>query len=120
MLNRVELFYTLVAEIDSESRRCLRGRGGHMHVVCMQGRSAMAWLPARGGHQRPARKGQPAATSLQGVVARGQPARGCCPRLALPPAGAVTPVAGRLLAVKGSRRPPKGNDEGSAVRVKEG
>ncbi|RZR99335.1 hypothetical protein BHM03_00028854 [Ensete ventricosum] len=35
-LNRVELFYTLVAAIGSENRRCLRARGGHMHAVCMQ------------------------------------------------------------------------------------
>ncbi|RWW03211.1 hypothetical protein GW17_00033643 [Ensete ventricosum] len=62
-LNRVELFYALVAAINSESRHCLRGRGGHMHDVCMQrwlatakppvGASTMAWLPARSGQLQP-------------------------------------------------------------------
>ncbi|RWW04769.1 hypothetical protein GW17_00031989 [Ensete ventricosum] len=62
-LNRVELFYALVAAIDNESRRYLRGRGDHIHAVCMQrwlatamppaGRSAMSWLPARGGRLQP-------------------------------------------------------------------
>ncbi|RWW43348.1 hypothetical protein BHE74_00051007 [Ensete ventricosum] len=35
-LNRVELFYALVAAIGGKSRHCLRGRGGHMHAVCIQ------------------------------------------------------------------------------------
>ncbi|RZS26521.1 hypothetical protein BHM03_00059868 [Ensete ventricosum] len=35
-LNRVELFYAFVASIGSESRRYLRGKGGHMLDVCMQ------------------------------------------------------------------------------------
>ncbi|RWV96171.1 hypothetical protein GW17_00041134 [Ensete ventricosum] len=82
-LNRVELFYALVAAIGNESRRCLRGRGDHMQAVCMQrwlamtrplagatghglatckGRPAMAWLPARGGRLRP--------SPLYGAIAR--------------------------------------------------
>ncbi|RWV97397.1 hypothetical protein GW17_00039814 [Ensete ventricosum] len=87
-LNRVELFYALVATIGSESRRYLRGRGGHMHDVYIQrwlatarppvGRPAMAWLPTRGGRLRPgplqeviARKGWPPS----GTVDCGQPYR---------------------------------------------
>ncbi|RZR89440.1 hypothetical protein BHM03_00017150 [Ensete ventricosum] len=81
-LNCVELFYALVAAIGSESRRCLRGRGGHMHVVCMQRWLATARPPVGAadhglatcigrlaaatcghGQLRPARKGQPVAAS---------------------------------------------------------
>ncbi|RRT31953.1 hypothetical protein B296_00036078 [Ensete ventricosum] len=77
----VKLFYALVVVIGSKSRRCLWGRGGHLHGVYMQrwlamarplvvaadhglatckGRSAVAKAPPqRGGRLRPglARKG---------------------------------------------------------------
>ncbi|RRT51421.1 hypothetical protein B296_00033672, partial [Ensete ventricosum] len=79
-LNHVELFYALVAAIGSESRHCLRGRGGNMHVVYMQRWLATARPPARGGHPR----AQSATASLQGPADSGQPARGCRPRPALP------------------------------------
>ncbi|RWV77363.1 hypothetical protein GW17_00061819 [Ensete ventricosum] len=79
-LNHVELFYVLVAAIGSESRRCLWGRGDHMHVVCMQRWLVMAWLPTKGGRLRPG--------PLQGAATRGhswlQPA--------LSPAGAAVSV----------------------------
>ncbi|RWW03390.1 hypothetical protein GW17_00033456 [Ensete ventricosum] len=86
-LNRVELFYALVAAIDSESMHYLRGRGGHMHAVCIQrwvatanppagvaghgratckGLSPAARPPARGGHPQ----ARPAAASRQ-RLARG-------------------------------------------------
>ncbi|RWV77229.1 hypothetical protein GW17_00061977 [Ensete ventricosum] len=112
-LNRVELFYALVAAIGSESRCCLRGRGGHMHVVCMQrwlatarpsvGAVDHAWLLARGDWLRPP-EGQPPAD---------QPAR-----KALPPAASPTasrgggsgrrggyPLARRLPGRKGQSPP---------------
>ncbi|RRT52863.1 hypothetical protein B296_00015519 [Ensete ventricosum] len=73
--------------IGSKSRRCLRGRGGHMHAVSMQ-----RWLattrPCAGvaGHGLATCKGRSA-------TAR-PPARAGHPRPALPPAGATVPVAG--------------------------
>ncbi|RZS01032.1 hypothetical protein BHM03_00030830 [Ensete ventricosum] len=91
-LNHVELFYALVAAIGNESRHCLRGRGGHMHGVCMQrwlatvrpptgvaghglaiykGRPATARPSVRGGHPR----ARSTAASPQGVTTRGQPYR---------------------------------------------
>ncbi|RZR74884.1 hypothetical protein BHM03_00045504 [Ensete ventricosum] len=94
-LNRVELFYALVVANGSESRRCLRGRGNHMHVVCMQrwlamarppagavnhglatcnGRPATARPPARGDRLRPGPLQGAAAcrgSSSQGVATRG-------------------------------------------------
>ncbi|RZS28750.1 hypothetical protein BHM03_00062387 [Ensete ventricosum] len=135
-LNRVELFYALVAVIDSESRRCLRGRGGHMPVVYMQrwlatarppigavghglatckGRPAAARPPAMGCRlqgQQPTRGGHPRArpvvASPQGPTGSGQPARGC------------RPLAGRLPVAKGSCRLRRGNGDDDVVRVKEG
>ncbi|RWV86894.1 hypothetical protein GW17_00051166 [Ensete ventricosum] len=133
-LNHVELFYALVAAIGSESRRCLRGRGDHMHVVCMQRWLATARPPARAvdhgmatckvrlaAARPPTRGGRP-----QGQ----QPARGdhpwARPAAANPTAsrgGAADrrvgrPLAGRLPVVKGSRRLHKGSDGDNAVRVK--
>ncbi|RRT56646.1 hypothetical protein B296_00021266, partial [Ensete ventricosum] len=83
-LNRVELFYALVASIGSESWRYLWGRGGHMHAFCMQrwlakarpvagvvghvlatckGWSVVSKAPLQGGNQlRPG--------PLQGAIAR--------------------------------------------------
>ncbi|RWW41928.1 hypothetical protein BHE74_00052554 [Ensete ventricosum] len=98
-LNRVELFYALVAAIGSESRRCLRGRGGHMHAVCMQRWLATARPPVvAASHGLATYKGRPVAAKapLQGG---GRPqgqqlARGCRPRTALPPAGVVAPWQG--------------------------
>ncbi|RRT76462.1 hypothetical protein B296_00007254 [Ensete ventricosum] len=46
-LNHIELFYVLVATIGSESRRCLRGRGDHMHAVYLQ-----RWLATVAAVQR--------------------------------------------------------------------
>ncbi|RWW58658.1 hypothetical protein BHE74_00034451 [Ensete ventricosum] len=110
-LNYIELFYTLVAAFGSESRRCLQGRGGHMHDVYMQrwlatarppigavghdlatckGRLAAARPLARGAHPR----ARSVAASLQGPTGNGQSARGCHPRSALLLVGATTPVTG--------------------------
>ncbi|RRT32447.1 hypothetical protein B296_00050918 [Ensete ventricosum] len=64
-LNHVELFYTLVVAIGSESRCCLRGRGGHMHAICIQWWLAMA-KPLAGaiGHGLATCKGRPTAARL--------------------------------------------------------
>ncbi|RWV84973.1 hypothetical protein GW17_00053274 [Ensete ventricosum] len=113
-LNRVELFYALVAAIGSESRRCLRGRGDHMHVVYMQRWLATARPPAgaaarrgsspqgaatRGhGRLRPAHKGQLVAASPAANRGGGAGRRG------------GRPLAGRLPAAKGIRRLRKGSD----------
>ncbi|RZS19565.1 hypothetical protein BHM03_00051978 [Ensete ventricosum] len=56
----------------------------------------MAWLTARGGHQR----ARPAAASPQG-----QPTGANCQRPALSPAGAVAPVAGVAAPWQGGCRP---------------
>ncbi|RWV83072.1 hypothetical protein GW17_00055370 [Ensete ventricosum] len=146
-LNRVELFYALVVAIGSESRCCLRGRGGHMHAVCMQrwmamakppagavghslatckGRSAVARPLARGDRpqeQQPARGGhlraRSAAASPQGPTGKGLPP-------AAIPAASRGDGAGRrggrplvrwLLAANGSRRLRRGSSGNSTVRV---
>ncbi|RZS14377.1 hypothetical protein BHM03_00046059 [Ensete ventricosum] len=73
-LNHVELFYTLVAAIGSESRRSLRGRGGHMHAVYMQRWLATARPPVgMAGHGLATCRGRPPA----GTAECDQPARGC-------------------------------------------
>ncbi|RWV94562.1 hypothetical protein GW17_00042884 [Ensete ventricosum] len=101
-LNHVELFYALVAAIGNESRRCLRGRGSHMHVVCMQRWLAMARPPAGvvgqdlancKGRSVVARPAAPARGDACGQKRRPRgssavPARECRPRPALLPAGA--------------------------------
>ncbi|RWV83346.1 hypothetical protein GW17_00055053 [Ensete ventricosum] len=104
-LNRVELFYALVAAIGSESRRCLRGRGDHMHAVCMQrwlttarppagaaghglatckGRSAglppEASPAANRGGSTDRRGGRPLAWRLPTAKGRSAYRRGGCPR----------------------------------------
>ncbi|RWV85211.1 hypothetical protein GW17_00053012 [Ensete ventricosum] len=133
-LNRVELFYALVAAIGNGSRRCLWGRGGHMHVVCMQRWLAMARPPAgaTGYSQGPPARGRPAAARppARGDRPQGQqPAWGSHPRArpahkGLPPAASPAtnrggrPLPGRLPPAKGSRRLRRGND--GVVRVKEG
>ncbi|RRT69176.1 hypothetical protein B296_00001940, partial [Ensete ventricosum] len=104
-LNRVELFYALVAAIGNESRCCLRGRGSHMQAVCMQRWLAMTRpLVGATGLGLATCKGRPAAAKppVWGDRPQGQqPARanrqrearkGCRPRPALPPAGAAVPV----------------------------
>ncbi|RWW64013.1 hypothetical protein BHE74_00028771 [Ensete ventricosum] len=77
-LNRVELFYALVAVIGSESRHCLRGRGS-----------------------------RPLATSSQGPADSNQPARGCRPRPALLPTGAAASVAGLAAPWQGGCQPQR-------------
>ncbi|RZS05308.1 hypothetical protein BHM03_00035797 [Ensete ventricosum] len=76
-LNRVELFYALVAAIGNKSRRCLRGRGGHLHVVCMQRWLVMA-RPLAGavGHGLATCKGRPvvAKAPFKGAIGYGQTA----------------------------------------------
>ncbi|RWW53688.1 hypothetical protein BHE74_00039803 [Ensete ventricosum] len=73
-LNHVELFYTLVAAIGSESRHSLRGRGGHMHAVYMQRWLAIARPPVgMAGHGLATCRGRPPA----GTAECDQPARGC-------------------------------------------
>ncbi|RZS18503.1 hypothetical protein BHM03_00050778 [Ensete ventricosum] len=122
-LNRVELFYTLIVAIGSESRHCLRGRGGHIHVVCMQRWLAMArppvgvgrptvgmagyGQPARASRQWPACKGLSPATSPTASRGGGAGRSGGCL------------LVGRLPTAKGKCRLHKGSDDG-AVRVKEG
>ncbi|RWW24013.1 hypothetical protein GW17_00011710 [Ensete ventricosum] len=113
--------------IGRENRRCLRGRGGHMHVVCMQRWLATARPPAvAASHGLATYKGRPAAAKapLQGGgrPQGQQPARGCRPRTALPPAGMAAPWQGRLPTIKGSHRLRRGSgsDINDVVRVKEG
>ncbi|RWV77232.1 hypothetical protein GW17_00061966 [Ensete ventricosum] len=145
--NRVELLYMLVAAIGSESRRCLRGRGGHMHAVCMQRWLATARPPVGvAGHGLATCKGRPTAARppargsrwwpLVGMAASDQPARAsrwCPTRKGLPLAASPAasrgggagrrggrPLAGRLPTAKGSRHLRRGNDSGGVVRVKEG
>ncbi|RWV78788.1 hypothetical protein GW17_00060194 [Ensete ventricosum] len=96
--NHVELFYALVSVIGGESRRCLRGRGGHMHVVCMQrwlatarpstgaaghslatsarGDRSQGQQPTRGGHLR-AQQGAASPTASRGHGASRRAAAGC-------------------------------------------
>ncbi|RZR97585.1 hypothetical protein BHM03_00026811 [Ensete ventricosum] len=85
-------------------------RGGWPRPGPLQGRPAMAWLPARDGRLQPR---PPTWGGSQGPADNSQPARGCRPGPALPPVG-------RLPAAKGSRRLRRGSDGGGAVRVKEG
>ncbi|RZS14446.1 hypothetical protein BHM03_00046134 [Ensete ventricosum] len=129
-LNHVELFCALIAAIGSESRHCLRGRGGHMHAVCMQ-----RWLPtarplagAAGQGLATCKRRPPAST-----VGCDQPARASQQQPAykgLPPAASPVasrggdagrrggrPLAGRLSATKGNRRLRKGCNGNGAVRV---
>ncbi|RWV82527.1 hypothetical protein GW17_00055972 [Ensete ventricosum] len=121
-LNCVELFYALVAAIGSESRRCLRGRGGHMHVVCMQRWLATARPPVGAadhglatcigrlaaatcghGQLRPARKGQPVAASPTASRGGGAGRRG-----GRPLAGRQPPLA------LGQRRRRRSEGEGGS------
>ncbi|RZS22605.1 hypothetical protein BHM03_00055411 [Ensete ventricosum] len=124
-LNHVELFYPLVAVIGSKSKCCLRGRGDHMHVVCMQrwlatarpptGAANHGWLPTRGGRLRSGPL--QGAVTCKGLPPAASPAasRGDC-------AGhkGGRHLAGRLSAAMGSRRLRKGIDGDGTVRVKEG
>ncbi|RZS24785.1 hypothetical protein BHM03_00057894 [Ensete ventricosum] len=144
-LNHVELFYALVAAIGSESRRCLRGRGGHMHAVCMQRWLATARAPAgAAGYGLATCKGWPATAKapLQGGdrLQPRPPCKGAATRrhgrlrlarkgLSLTASPVANrggdagrrggrPLAGWLLTAKGSRRLRRGS--GDAVKVKEG
>ncbi|RRT50849.1 hypothetical protein B296_00041375 [Ensete ventricosum] len=113
-LNRIELFYALFVAIDSESRCFLRGRGGHMHAVCMQRWLATTSPPVGATDHglatckgRPARKGLLPAASPIASRGGGSGRRG------------GHPLAGRLSAAKGSHRLCRGSGGGDAVRVKE-
>ncbi|RWW61973.1 hypothetical protein BHE74_00030927 [Ensete ventricosum] len=87
-LNRIELFYVLVAAIGSESRHCLRERDGHMHVVCMQRWLATARPPTGAvGHGLATCKGRPAVAR---PPARAAARRGSSPQ-GRPPAGTANP-----------------------------
>ncbi|RWV77474.1 hypothetical protein GW17_00061690 [Ensete ventricosum] len=139
-LNRVELFYALIATIGSESRHCLRGRGGHMHAVCMQRWLDMARPPAGAfGHGLAMCKGQPPAGAAAARDGHGRlrPAhRGGRQRPARMGQSAATspatsrggdagckggrPLVGQLPTAKGSRRLHWSSGGGGAVRVKEG
>ncbi|RWW53938.1 hypothetical protein BHE74_00039525 [Ensete ventricosum] len=97
-----------------------------------KGRSAMAWLPVRGGRLQPrppckgaarppTRGGHPraqlAAASPQGLSLADSPAASRC--------GGTghkggRPLARRLPTAKGSRRLRRGSDDDGAIRVKEG
>ncbi|RZR95501.1 hypothetical protein BHM03_00024358 [Ensete ventricosum] len=75
--SKVAICMTLqIKVIGSESRRCLRGRGGHMHAVCMQRCLATA-KPTAG------------ATSHGQVTCKGRPPAGAEARKGRPPAGTV-------------------------------
>ncbi|RWV78877.1 hypothetical protein GW17_00060073 [Ensete ventricosum] len=99
----------LVVAIGSESRRYLRGRGDHMHVVCMSWWLATARPPAgTTDHGLATYKGRPdvAKASLQGGDA------GCHPRVAdysaAPASGGSRPRPAR----KG-RQPPTASPQGA-------
>ncbi|RWW55332.1 hypothetical protein BHE74_00038037 [Ensete ventricosum] len=122
-LNRVELFYALVVAFGSESRGCLRGRGGHMHVVYMQrwlatvrppagatdhglatckGQQATARPPTRGGHPR----ARPTASQPPGAVGNDQPVRTSRLRPArkgLPPTASPTANRGDIAGHRSGR-----------------
>ncbi|RZS22479.1 hypothetical protein BHM03_00055269 [Ensete ventricosum] len=144
-LNRVELFYALVAAIGSESRRRLGGRGGHMHAVYMQRWLATARPPVgtTGHGQASCRDDRPWPGYLQGPTgcSQGPLQRGDRMRpspLRLRPAhkglsladspaaskGGDTghsggrPLVGRLPAAKGSRRLRRGSNSGGTVRIR--
>ncbi|RZS25845.1 hypothetical protein BHM03_00059107, partial [Ensete ventricosum] len=132
-LNHVELFYALVVAIDSESRRCLRGRGSHMHAVYMQRWLAMARPPVGvADHSLATCKGRPPAGTVgfgqpAGAVGSGQHVRASRQRPArkgLSPAASPTtsrgggagrrggrPLAGRVPTAMGSRRLRRGSDD---------
>ncbi|RWV83065.1 hypothetical protein GW17_00055378 [Ensete ventricosum] len=128
----MELFYALVAAIGSESRRCLWGRGGHIHAVCMQRWLATAKPLARAvGHGLATCKGWatvPKAPLQGAIVRRGSSPQGAATRkgnshprarpTAASPAASKggganrnggRPLAGWLLIAKGSRRLHKGS-----------
>ncbi|RZS16455.1 hypothetical protein BHM03_00048445 [Ensete ventricosum] len=114
-LNCVKLFYVLVAAIGSESRRCLSGRGSHMHVVCMQswlakartpaGQPTMAWLPVRDSRPWP--------SPLQGAATRGHGQL----RPALLPAGAAPLVEGVAAPWQGGCRSQRATRHSGSVEV---
>ncbi|RRT73776.1 hypothetical protein B296_00027394 [Ensete ventricosum] len=113
-----------IGMIGSESRCCLRGRGGHMHVVCMQRWLVVARPPAgAAGHGLATYKGRPAMARPLGAVAH----KGLLP-VASPVASmgdgaghrGDRPLAGRLPTAKGSRRLCRGSGGDDAMRVKEG
>ncbi|RRT50754.1 hypothetical protein B296_00005601 [Ensete ventricosum] len=94
--------------IGSESRRCLRGRGGHIHAVYMQRWLATGQSPIGAA----AHKGQPPAGTIGydqpvGAIANGQPARSCHPCIALSLVGVVAPTAGVAAAWQGGCRPQR-------------
>ncbi|RWW84467.1 hypothetical protein BHE74_00006926 [Ensete ventricosum] len=104
-LNRVELFYALVAAkvgaaCGGGAATCMLSacRGSPLLATC-KGLPATARPPARGGHLR-ARptaanpQGRSATVSPLGPIGSGQLARGCRSRPALPPTGAAAPVVG--------------------------
>ncbi|RWV78243.1 hypothetical protein GW17_00060818 [Ensete ventricosum] len=88
-LNRVELFYALVAVIGSESRRYLQGRGGHMHAVCMQRWLATARPPIGAADHG-------LATCKEWPTAAKAPLQGAAARRGSSPHGATTRGHGRL------------------------
>ncbi|RRT31355.1 hypothetical protein B296_00049774 [Ensete ventricosum] len=81
-------FRAIVTAIGSESRRCLWGRGGHMHAVCMQRWLVMARPPAGA-------VGHGLATYKDRSVAAG-PLQGAAAHRVSSPQGAVTRGDGRL------------------------
>ncbi|RWV87873.1 hypothetical protein GW17_00050093 [Ensete ventricosum] len=58
---KAKLFYVLVVAIGNESKRCLRGSGGHLHAIEVAGHG-----------QAPCMGGQPWPGYLQGVIGCGQ------------------------------------------------
>ncbi|RZS14351.1 hypothetical protein BHM03_00046032 [Ensete ventricosum] len=120
-LNHVELFYALVAAIGSESRRCLWGRGGHMHVVFMQRLLATARPPAGAAdHGLAACKGRlVAAKAPQQGGGRLRPgplqrAAGCgqAPCKGRPPAGAEARKGRPPASTAGCGQPARGGGTG--------
>ncbi|RZR93238.1 hypothetical protein BHM03_00021686 [Ensete ventricosum] len=81
--------------------------------------------PARGACSWRARKGRPPAANRQRSARKGQPVVASPQEVAASSGGGAgrrggRPLAGRLPAVKGSRRLRRGSGGGGAVRVKEG
>ncbi|RWV82393.1 hypothetical protein GW17_00056110 [Ensete ventricosum] len=101
-LNRVELFYTLVEAISSESRRCLQGWGSHMQGAVARNGSSPPGVTTH-GHDR---LWSPAA-STQGLAGSDQTTRGCRPRPTLPPVGVTALVAGVATPWQGGCRPQR-------------
>ncbi|RWV78563.1 hypothetical protein GW17_00060439 [Ensete ventricosum] len=109
-LNRVELFYSLVAAMDSESPlQGVAGRPPAGTVDCGQPAGATVNdLPTRASRQRSTRKGLPPVTNPAASRGGDVGHRG------------GFPLTGPLSAARGNRHLCKGSDDDDVLRVKEG